>query len=89
MSEIVTVKQVELYTKNKLNKLLLQFGDNVLRAALAELRRGVGKKPGDIPQLWGYFLQDMPEEFFGNKEPSKAEWAIYTALTLFALHQQG
>ena len=35
MSEIVTVKQVELYTKNKLNKLLLQFGDNVLRAALA------------------------------------------------------
>lgn len=89
MSEIVTAKQVELYTKNKLNKLLLQFGDNVLRAALAELRRGVGKKPGDIPQLWGYFLQDMPEEFFGNKEPSKAEWAIYTALTLFALHQQG
>lgn len=89
MSEIVTAKQVELYTKNKLNKLLLQSRDNVLRAALAELRRGVGKKPGDIPQLWGYFLQDMPEEFFGNNEPSKAEWAIYTALTLFALHQQG
>ena len=89
MSEIVTAKQVELYTKNKLNKLLLQSGDNVLRAALAELRRGVGKKPGDIPQLWGYFLQDMPEELFGTNEPSKAEWAIYTTLTLFALHQQG
>ena len=79
MSEIVTEKQVELYTKNKLNTLLLQSGDNVLRAALAELRRGVGKKPGDIPQLWGYFLQDMPEELFGTNEPSKAEWAIYTA----------
>ena len=25
----------------------------------------------------------------GNREPSRAEWAIYTALTLFALHQQG
>lgn len=89
MSGMVTAKQVEDYTGNKLNKLLLQSGDNVLRAALAELRRGVGKKPGDVPQLWGYFLQDMPEEFFGDKEPSKAEWAVYTSLTLFALHQQG
>lgn len=89
MSGMVTAKQVEDYTRNKLNKLLLQLGDNVLRAALAELRRGVGKKPGDVPQLWGYFLQDMPEEFFGDKEPSKAEWAVYTSLTLFALHQQG
>lgn len=89
MSGMVTAKQVEDYTRNKLNKLLLQSGDNVLRAALAELRRGVGKKPGDVPQLWGYFLQDLPEEFFGDKEPSKAEWAVYTSLTLFALHQQG
>lgn len=89
MSEMVTAKQVADYTGNKLNKLLLQSGDNVLRAALAELRRGVGKRPGDVPQLWGYFLQDMPEEFFGDKEPSKAEWAVYTSLTLFALHQQG
>lgn len=89
MSEMVTAKQVADYTRNKLNKLLLQSGDNVLRAALAELRRGVGKRPGDVPQLWGYFLQDMPEEFFGDKEPSKAEWAVYTSLTLFALHQQG
>lgn len=89
MSEMVTAKQVADYTGNKLNKLLLQSGDNVLRAELAELRRGVGKRPGDVPQLWGYFLQDMPEEFFGDKEPSKAEWAVYTSLTLFALHQQG
>lgn len=89
MREMVTAKQVADYTRNKLNKLLLQSGDNVLRAALAELRRGVGKRPGDVPQLWGYFLQDMPEEFFGDKEPSKAEWAVYTSLTLFALHQQG
>lgn len=89
MSEMVTAKQVADYTRKKLNKLLLQSGDNILRAALAELRRGVGKRPGDVPQLWGYFLQDMPEEFFGDKEPSKAEWAVYTSLTLFALHQQG
>ena len=27
------------------------------RAQLAELRRGVGHQPGDLPALWGSFLQ--------------------------------
>ena len=59
------------------------------RAELAELRRGVGRQPGDLPALWGALLADMPEQLQGSNGPSKAEWAIYTALTLFALHQQG
>lgn len=59
------------------------------RAELARLRRGVGRQPGDLPELWGSFLARMPEELRGSDGPSEAEWAIYTALTLFALHQQG
>lgn len=60
------------------------------KAHLANLRRGVGKTPGEIPELWGEFLQNLPEELIGKTDsPSYAEWAIYTALTLFALHQQG
>ena len=59
------------------------------RAELAELRRGVGRQPGDLPALWGALLADMPEQLQGSDGPSEAEWAIYTALTLFALHQQG
>ena len=59
------------------------------RAELAELRRGVGRQPGDLPALWGALLADMPEQLQGSNGPSKAEWPIYTALTLFALHQQG
>ena len=59
------------------------------RAELAELRRGVGRQPGDLPALWGALLADMPEQLQGSNGPSKAEWAVYTALTLFALHQQG
>ena len=31
------------------------------RARLAELRRGVGHQPGDLPALWGSFLQDLPK----------------------------
>ena len=59
------------------------------RAELAELRRGVGRQPGDLPALWGALLADMPEQLQGSDGPSAAEWAVYTALTLFALHQQG
>ena len=60
------------------------------KAQLAQLRRGVGKRPGELPELWGMFLKNMPEELMGrNGDPSYGEWAIYTALTLFALHQQG
>ena len=55
----------------------------------AELRRGVGRQPGDLPALWGALLADMPEQLQGSNGPSKAEWAVYMALTLFALHQQG
>lgn len=59
------------------------------RAELAELRRGVGRQPGELPALWGSFLAEMSEELRGTDGPSKAEWAIYLALTLYALHQQG
>lgn len=58
-------------------------------AALANLRRGVGRAPGELPELWGSFLQEMPSEFFNQDGNATAtEWAVYLALTLFALHQQ-
>ena len=60
------------------------------KAMLANLRRGIGRAPGDIPALWGAFLQDLPLELQSDRgKASPAEWAIYTALTLYALHQQG
>lgn len=62
---------------------------NQRRAELAQLRRGVGHAPGEIPELWGSFLSEMPEELQGIKTASHAEWAIYMALTYYALHQQG
>lgn len=58
------------------------------RAELANLRRGIGRRPGELPELWGGFLLDMPADFQGDKEPSAEEWAVYLALTLYALHQQ-
>ena len=77
-----------MYTAQRLH-WLWALPDNQRRAELAKLRRGVGRKPGDLPELWGSFLRGMPEDFQNRSGPSHAEWAVYLALTLYAVHQQG
>ena len=68
----------------------LNEGSSWSRAMLAKLRRGVGKIPGELPDILGYMLIGAPEKWdsFDGK-PSKEELAVYNALTLYALHQQG
>lgn len=86
----MTREQQVKYETGKRIKTLINVQENVSRRLLAEMRRGVGMAPGASPALWGMLFQDLPEDFYSVKgEPSRAEWAIYTALTLFALHQQG
>lgn len=69
---------------------LQNLPDHQQKATLANLRRGVGHVPGELPALWGVFLQDLPEPLESKTgDPTRAEWAIYLALTLYALHQQG
>jgi len=87
------VNQTELvrkYVKQKVELLRHVLEKSRGKAELALLRRGVGKEPGELPSLWGMLLEQMPEELQGKgKTPSRGEWAVYTALTLYALHQQG
>lgn len=83
-------KKVGEFVSRKIFSLTesLDFGST--KASLAQLRRGIGKQPGELPELWDAFLKGLPEELMSKtREPSRAEWAVYTALTLFALHQQG
>ena len=81
---------VYAFTAVKLARLLNMKNEGQQKAQLAELRRGVGKQPGDLPQLWGSLLEGMSEEMLGaSGSASYAEWSVYTVLTLFALHQQG
>lgn len=80
--------QIKKLTQEKIEHLLAESPWS--RAMLAKLRRGIGKQPGELPELFEIILGDMPEELYSKGvEPSYSEWAIYTALTLFALHQQG
>lgn len=32
------------------------------KALLSNLRSGIGRVPGDMPELWGILLQDLPGE---------------------------
>ncbi len=69
---------------------LLAGEDAVIRGRLANLRRGAGRRPGEDPRVWGLLFSELPEEMLGyGGEPSPEEWAIHTALTLYATHQQG
>jgi len=80
--------QIKRLIQEKIERLLTEGPWS--RAMLAKLRRGIGKQPGELPELFEILLGDMPEELYGKgDEPSYPVWAIYTALTLFALHQQG
>ena len=81
-------QDVKLYAAQQLHRLQA-LPDNQRRAELAKLRRGIGHAPGELPELWGSFWLEMPESFQGRSAPSAAEWAVYLALTLYALHQQG
>lgn len=87
---MVNVNAVGEFVNRQIFSLTRDMDSGRAKARLAQLRRGIGKKPGELPELWGAFLQTLPEELMSKtNEPSYAEWAIYTVLTLYALHQQG
>lgn len=83
-------EQVEKFVAARIGYLSGLTDRSRQKALLAELRRGVGRKPGDIPQLWGLLFSGLPEDMMSKSgEPRPEEWAIYTTLTLYAYHQQG
>lgn len=77
------------YTASKIEYLHSIADTGRGKGYLAELRHGIGKKPGELPSLWWLIFDRIDEELKGSKCASNAEWAVYTALTLCALHQQG
>jgi CRISPR system Cascade subunit CasB len=59
-------------------------------AALAQLRRGAGRLPDEVPELWGMAGTERlyNERGLSEREALKAEFALFAAITLYALHQQ-
>lgn len=67
--------------------LSTDFRDPAAVAALARLRRGVGKQPGEVLELLEY---TVPEQLWPgpDDQPGPEEHAVHVAMTLFAVHQQ-
>lgn len=59
-------------------------------ATLARLRRGAGKLPQDVPELWGMAGTERlyAQRTLSETEAVRAEAALFLAVTLYALHQQ-
>ncbi|GAA2699139.1 type I-E CRISPR-associated protein Cse2/CasB [Nonomuraea recticatena] len=58
-------------------------------ALLARLRRGAGKLPQDVPDLWGMTGTDrLYESDLNEADMVRAETALFVTVTLYALHQQ-
>lgn len=82
--------EIEQFVSKKIYVLEQMAGESAANTTYANLRRSVGKAPGEVPSVFGIVLRDMPEEFLSKDgEATKEEWACHIALTLYALHQQG
>lgn len=86
-------EMINNFVYSKIQMILRMKESSNGRAYLASLRRGVGKTPGEIPDVWGLFLDGAPKGLYSDnpyvEDVQKEEWAVYIALTLFAVHQQG
>ena len=83
-------QQAALFVKYKIKQLTEGNRESATKATLAQLRRGIGRKPGSMPELWEVTFNGLPETLTRKAgEPTFGEWAVHTALTFFALHQQG
>lgn len=57
---------------------------------LAQLRRGAGKLPHEVPELWGLTGAERlyQDQTLTEAQAARAETASFLAVTLYALHQQ-
>ena len=78
--------QVKDFVNKKIDKI---SKDPYNIATLARLRTGVMYKPGKLPYVMSIVLTDMDASLCGSNGVSPAEIAAYSALTLWATHQQG
>jgi CRISPR system Cascade subunit CasB len=79
-----------IYELVKRKNEMLKNDSAYARATLARLRRGVGVDIGNFPDAWDVLLDGLDDDMTSRDgTATRSEIAIYTALTLFAVHQQG
>lgn len=62
-------------------KHLETYASSIDRGALAALRRGLGKRPGEAPEMFPFVVPWVPGDVYGWREE-----VYYIVASLFALH---
>lgn len=57
------------------------------RGQVAALRSAAAHEPGEDPSTWDLTQPPMEHEIHTD-QPTREEWAVHTALTMYAVHQQ-
>lgn len=78
-----TVVQKIIFALNK------QGETGNISGTLAVLRRSIGKNYEEASDVWPILIPFMPDEFIGTGNPTYEEKAVYNAMQLYALGQQG
>ena len=65
--------KVKSYVRRRLESWQHEPNPHQIRADLANLRRGIGKAPGDLPELWGLLFRDFPEELMSRNRHGSAQ----------------
>lgn len=82
--------KVDKVTAKIIHRLENQRESGVAKATLAELRRSAGRSFAGAEAVWPMLLEQIPEELLSeNGVPTPTENAIFVALQLYALCQQG
>jgi len=89
LSEEAKQKSVYEVMKEILWKLHRPEEQRHLARDLAAFRNSIGRDYEDVPEVWPILLPLLPEAFLGNGTLTQEEKAIYVALQLYAVSQQG
>ena len=64
-------QMVRKYMAMRLKQWENEPNDARVKGELAQLRHGIGKKPGEVPEMWELLFNGFPEELMSrNGEPS-------------------
>lgn len=76
---------------SRIIKRIESLGDSPSsKANLAKIRRTVGKHLNEATDVWPILFDNLPEEFISNYgQPTYEEVAVYHAIQLYALYNQG
>ncbi|MDT0189635.1 type I-E CRISPR-associated protein Cse2/CasB [Rothia terrae] len=96
-SNSLDVPSVEKFVSHKIQKLYSSYnaGNSSAKKQFSNLRRAVNQNPAKNPLAWQYVISSDEDSTFPEKQeyrtgdtPTPTENAIYSALALYAVHQQ-